>query len=247
LKPLFAYFTDVHGNKDALQAVLEDAASNGADHFICGGDMIGIGPYVNEVLDVLFNLPSIQMVTGNHDEAVLALKFGERHPLSHIHAKKHHEWIADRLENHFARKLKCLRRELIFTNKHFRFLITHYPYKQDKKESPISEDPFMSIISEPDLSSMHELFGINPPYDFIGFGHHHILHDFKDKNTHFVNPGALGCHPVAKARYALVYEVDLKLHVEFKSVPYDRSQMLQAYKDYDVPEAAFLIKTFHHL
>jgi hypothetical protein len=29
----------------------------------------------------------------------------------------------------------------------------YYPFKQGKKESPISEDPFMPIISEPNLNS----------------------------------------------------------------------------------------------
>ncbi|MCM3733986.1 hypothetical protein M3196_20265 [Fictibacillus nanhaiensis] len=53
MKPLFAYFTDVHGNIDALRAVIDDAASNGAERFICGGDKIGIGPFTNEVLKLL--------------------------------------------------------------------------------------------------------------------------------------------------------------------------------------------------
>lgn len=36
LKPLFAYFTDVHGNIDALKAVISDARSHGIDSFFCG-------------------------------------------------------------------------------------------------------------------------------------------------------------------------------------------------------------------
>jgi predicted phosphodiesterase len=247
LKPIFAYFTDVHGNIDALQAVVKDACSYGADRFICGGDMIGIGPFTNEVLEVLFELPSIQMVTGNHDEAILALKFGQPHPESHIHARNHHQWIAEHLDESFAEKLINLPRELTFDDNHLRFLITHYSFIQEKKESPISEDPFFPIIREPNLETIKQLFVNETNYDFIGFGHHHILHDFKSERTHFVNPGALGCNSSAVARYALVYKDNQKVQVEFKSVPYDRSKLVDAYLKYDMPEAAFLLKAFHQV
>jgi predicted phosphodiesterase len=247
LKLLFAYFTDVHGNIDALDAVIADACSCGADRLICGGDLIGIGPFTNEVLERLFSMSSLQMVTGNHDEAVLALKYGHPYPESHSHAKEHHQWIADQLDDHLGKKLRKLPRELTFTEDHFRYLITHYPFKQGKKESPISEDPFMPIISEPDLEKIQQLFSDGSQNDFIGFGHHHILHNFKSERTHFINPGALGCHSIAEARYALVYTNEKEIHVEFKSVPYDRTQLFKAYKELDMPESAFLMKAFHNI
>jgi hypothetical protein len=38
------------------------------------GDIIGIGPHRN--LDLLFSRKNLSMITGNHDEAVLALLNG---------------------------------------------------------------------------------------------------------------------------------------------------------------------------
>ncbi|KZE67578.1 hypothetical protein AWM68_19135 [Fictibacillus phosphorivorans] len=245
MKFLFAYFTDIHGNIDALQAVVDDAMANGASRFICGGDMIGIGPFTNEVLELLFNLPSIDLVTGNHDEAVLTLKFGLPYPESHFHAKKHHQWVANHLQDIYANQLCKLPRELKFEQNNFRFLITHYSFKKGKKESPISEDPFMPIISQPNSESMHALFRHSLSYDFIGFGHHHIVHHFEIDHTQFVNPGALGCNAQALARYALVYADDDTLHIEFKSVPYDRRNLFKAYRLLQVPDREFLIKAFH--
>ncbi|MET3730204.1 putative phosphodiesterase [Fictibacillus halophilus] len=246
MKPLFAYFTDIHGNIDALQAVIDDATGMGISRFISGGDMIGIGPFTNEVLQRLFNLPSIKMVTGNHDEAVLALKYGLSHPKSHSHARQHHQWIADQLIDTYAHALSALPRELVFEEEGFRFLITHYPYKEGKKESSISEDPFMPIISEPDSLVMKELFKHSLTHDFIGFGHHHILHDFKVDQTHIVNPGALGCNKVAEARYAIVYITDeQELRIEFKSIPYDQTNLFKTYRDLEVPDGPFLMKAFH--
>ncbi|MBN3552803.1 metallophosphoesterase family protein [Fictibacillus nanhaiensis] len=246
MKALFAYFTDVHGNSDALQAVIDDATGRGISRFISGGDMIGIGPFTNEVLERLFNLPSIMMVTGNHDEAVLALKYGLSHPKSHSHAKQHHQWIADQLKDAYAHTLSTLPRELTFEEDGFRFLITHYPFKEGKKESSISEDPFMPIISEPDSIAMKELFKESLVNDFIGFGHHHIVHDYKINQTHLVNPGALGCNKVAEARYAIVYKTDeQELSIDYKSVPYDQTRLFKAYNELEVPDGPFLMKAFH--
>ncbi|MBY6038294.1 metallophosphatase family protein [Fictibacillus nanhaiensis] len=247
MKPLFAFFTDVHGNVDALRAVIEDARSAGTEHFICGGDMIGIGPFPNEVLEVMFSLPSIKMVTGNHDEAVLALKFKQPYPESHDHAKKHHQWCSDRIHFDLAIQLLKLPRELDFTVENRKFLITHYPFKHGKKESPISEDPFLPIVREPSLETMQLFFNDRSAYDFIGFGHHHIRHDFINDSTFFVNPGALGCNTVAEARYALVYGDEQGIKVVFRDIRYDRSRLIKAYKEQDVPDASFLLKAFHSI
>ena len=39
-----AIFSDIHGNLEALEAILEDIKKNQFDEVICLGDVIGIGP-----------------------------------------------------------------------------------------------------------------------------------------------------------------------------------------------------------
>ncbi|WP_400245257.1 hypothetical protein AB3U99_02765 [Niallia sp. JL1B1071] len=46
------------------------------------------------------------MITGNHDEAILALLRGEESPLSHEPTKAHHQWIADNMDKSFIPNLK---------------------------------------------------------------------------------------------------------------------------------------------
>jgi hypothetical protein len=53
------------------------------ERIYCLGDMIGIGPDTNEVLGLLFSRMDSSMITGNHDEAILALLKREEYPLSH--------------------------------------------------------------------------------------------------------------------------------------------------------------------
>ncbi|WP_369900131.1 metallophosphoesterase [Bacillus manliponensis] len=68
-----AVITDIHGNAHALHAVLYDLKEKAVDHIYCLGDMIGIGPFGNEVLSTLFKLENISMITGNHKEIVMAI------------------------------------------------------------------------------------------------------------------------------------------------------------------------------
>jgi hypothetical protein len=50
--------------------------------------MLGFGPDSNEVLEMLFSRSVVSMITGNHDEAILALAKGEEYPQSHFHVKE---------------------------------------------------------------------------------------------------------------------------------------------------------------
>jgi predicted phosphodiesterase len=65
-----AIISDIHGNWDALQAVLENLDAANVDETVCLGDNIGYGPEPNEVIETLQqrNIPS---VLGNHELALL--------------------------------------------------------------------------------------------------------------------------------------------------------------------------------
>ena len=69
----FAVISDVHGNLDALEAVLADIDGAGLKDVYSLGDNIGYGPQPEEVLHRLWekNIPS---VLGNHELAVVEPK-----------------------------------------------------------------------------------------------------------------------------------------------------------------------------
>jgi len=60
-----ALLYDVHGNLAALEAVLADARSAGADQFVLGGDYALFGPQPAETVAVLRDLPAAAMIRGN--------------------------------------------------------------------------------------------------------------------------------------------------------------------------------------
>lgn len=66
----YGVFSDVHGNHEALKAVLEFYRRNGVENFVCCGDIVGYGPQPQECAETLRALPNLTAVLGNHDAAV---------------------------------------------------------------------------------------------------------------------------------------------------------------------------------
>ena len=67
----YGVFSDVHGNYEALRAVLDFYRKNGVEHFICCGDVVGYGPQPLECAETLRGLKNLSIVMGNHDAAMV--------------------------------------------------------------------------------------------------------------------------------------------------------------------------------
>lgn len=68
---MYAVISDIHGNLEALQAVVEDLPE-GIDRVYCLGDVIGYGASPNECTD-LVREAGMPTISGNHDLAVTDL------------------------------------------------------------------------------------------------------------------------------------------------------------------------------
>ena len=75
-----AIVSDIHGNLEALEAVLADLDHRGLEHVACLGDFVGYGASPNECIDML--RPRIEIaVAGNHDLAASGrIKLGYFNP-----------------------------------------------------------------------------------------------------------------------------------------------------------------------
>ncbi len=65
-----AIISDIHGNADALRAVLADIDARGIERTICLGDIIGYGPEPLECVDMVRERCAWSLM-GNHDFGVL--------------------------------------------------------------------------------------------------------------------------------------------------------------------------------
>src|SRR5438034_8673852 len=64
-----AVITDVHGNLPALEAALGRIDELGIADVYCGGDLVGYGPWPNEVC-LLIEERGIPTIYGNYDYAI---------------------------------------------------------------------------------------------------------------------------------------------------------------------------------
>lgn len=73
----YLVLSDIHGNLEALDAVLADAARHGELPILILGDLVGYGGDPNAVIDRLRDLPVAAAVRGNHDRAASGLDDAE--------------------------------------------------------------------------------------------------------------------------------------------------------------------------
>ncbi len=64
-----AFFSDVHGNLPALQAVLADINQRRPDLVFCLGDLVGYAPWPNEVVNEV-RRRGIPTLAGNYDQGI---------------------------------------------------------------------------------------------------------------------------------------------------------------------------------
>ena len=239
-----AVLADIHGNAPALKAVLDELdARKDIGHIYCAGDMIGIGPYSNEVLTLLFSRNDVSMVTGNHDEAILSLIVNEEYPPSHNDSKEHHQWIAKHLDRSYIPALKKLPRIIQEDIEGHSILVTHYHIEPSKLLDSISLDPFSKIV-EPTKNNMVSLFK-DYEANLILFGHHHPMHFFENNRTIYLNPGSLGCSRKASAPYSIIDITPDDIQVYFCKAVYEKASFLSSYEHLQVPDREFILKVFH--
>jgi diadenosine tetraphosphatase ApaH/serine/threonine PP2A family protein phosphatase len=91
-----AIITDLHANREAVQAVLEHAAAKGTEHYAFLGDFVGYGADPAWVVDRVreFVKHGALAVLGNHDSAVVR----GSSPTMRVDARYVVDWTRERLD-----------------------------------------------------------------------------------------------------------------------------------------------------
>ena len=72
--------SDIHGNRHALEAVVADAAECGVGRWWVLGDLVAIGPDPVQAVELITNLPDVQIISGNTERYVLTDDRPPPHP-----------------------------------------------------------------------------------------------------------------------------------------------------------------------
>jgi len=101
----FAILSDIHGNREALNAVLTDLQSRSADRMILLGDFVGYGPDPEYCVDKAVHLVENGAIAikGNHDSAIANLS-ENMNPV----ARAAIDWTRTRLDRAQTEFLKTL-------------------------------------------------------------------------------------------------------------------------------------------
>lgn len=68
-----AVFSDVHANLIALEAFLKET-DGVADTYLCLGDVVDYGPWNDECLELVSQLPGITLLEGNHEQLFIGME-----------------------------------------------------------------------------------------------------------------------------------------------------------------------------
>ncbi len=244
-----AIITDVHANLPALDAALMAFASLDCDKIVHTGDAIGIGPYPVETLARLLDEPGIHFLMGNHDDWFATGLPAPRPGWMSAGEEDHHRWVHAHLERAdpgFRRTVATWPWILDDTIHGVRVRYQHYALTADRSD-------FCSIVPDPTGIDLDRIFAGSPQIgeaevwpDVIFYGHHHPASDLVGPSgRRYINPGALGCAHDDLARFAVLDgDSGGVWQIVHHAVPYDRTALLRAFDERDVPERDLIRRAF---
>lgn len=224
-----AFFSDLHSNIFALEAVLGDIATVGVDQRYVLGDLVGYAPWPNEVLDRLRD-EAIPIVMGNYDDGT---GFGRdecgcayTHPVEKALGDAGFAWTKANTSETNKAWLRTLAPQIRFQVDGFRFLLVHgSPRKMNEylyEDKP--DSTFARIAADADA-------------DVIVCGHTHRPYDKTVAGTRFINDGSAGKPKDGDPRacWALVETSSTGMTVHFRRVDYDIEAAAQGVLTSELP------------
>ncbi|MGI6711230.1 MAG: metallophosphoesterase family protein [Bacillota bacterium] len=196
-------FSDVHGNLAALEAVLSDIRKRSVDYIFCAGDLVGCGPFPNEVVQLIsdHNIPCLM---GNYDDAVAFDRESSGLDERSVH------WTKAHISEECRKILSSLPQEIRFEVNEKRLLLVHgSPAKLDESlGKDAGEDYLQGILNQEEI-------------DLLICGHTHVPFLKKLDKGWVVNAGSIGKpkHGKLSAVYALI-NITEEVSINFVDVHY---------------------------
>lgn len=227
-------YSDVHGNKYALEKLQNTADYKSADLRIFLGDAVAMCNYPNECLNAIFNSGDI-FVQGNHD---IYCAYGlptEEFPYFSEEKRMHQKYMREKTDSALREKIKQQPKDYILTVNGKTFYFTHFIWRTDKL---IVDDPDHSGCPTVETAKVFE----NIKADYIFFGHNHVPADFSCDGKWFTSVGSLGMkHP---GNYVVLEIKDNNVSINRKQLNFDVKQLQSDMLEENYPRATTYVKWF---
>ena len=226
--PKYAILGDIHGNLEALEAVIEDAGTQGVTHYACVGDMVGYNANPKECLDRIRGLNCVS-VRGNHD-----------HYCSHDECLRDFHPLAanviDWTRNQLSAAQIALLRDLRLVRSVDGFTLVHSTLDMPEKWGYVFDE--LEAESNFNYQStaicFHGHTHVPIVFEKSGRVQRHVFAKFKVMlgKKYFVNVGSVGQPRDGDPRSAYaIYDLEKK-EIDLRRVPYDvttaQKKILQA-------------------
>ena len=224
-----AVTSDIHGNVDALSTLLDDLDKENVDTIVCLGDLVGYGPYPNEVISMVRS-KHILCIKGNYDSSVVDNEY------SYIRETDFNSfslpWTVNELTEENRLFLESLPSNITLNIGDKNLLFVH--------GSPNKINEYLLKDADNTLKIMNS---INEDILFCAHTHLPGIKKFSDKL--YVNCGSVGKPKIGRPNitYCLL-DINEKgcISAEIKEIPYDFKNLLKHMNELNFP--AELIQSF---
>lgn len=217
-----AIFSDVHGNLEALKTVLNDIKSKNVDRVVCLGDLVGYGPFPNEVIDIVRN-ENILNIIGNYDTAVVNndIKYIQDNPLNREFALS---WSVKEVSDANKKYLKRLPQDIIIVEngKVIKFVhgstraVNEYLLEDTKEAKEV-----MSELKE----------------DVLVCGHTHLPYIKEYENKILINDGSVGKPKIGIPNITyIILNIEDEVKAEIVEIPYNYEETVKAMEERKFPQ-----------
>ena len=238
----FLILRDIHGNIEALDAVLARAPRDSYDRLLVLGDLVGYGGTPNEVVDRIFELSPDVIIRGNHDKVATGIESADKFNRVAAEAAR---WTQDTLSPENRKRVAGL---------------PAGPKNADKDVevchgTPFDEDSY--VFDEDDASRALE----SASRQVCFFGHTHVpvayvlkgsevtvtrpqpggaettVVNIIKKDRYLINPGSIGQPRDTDPRASYATYDSKKRRVEIRRVPYRIDLAQQRITESGLPES----------
>ncbi len=217
-----AVLSDVHGNEEALAAVLDDIEVRRVDLVICLGDVVDPLPGSRATLETLKDL-AVPILRGNHEDYVINAFEQPTHPVSTEVNFKPVRLVAQTFDKNLIKTMK------------------HFPLTLNLNDTRAGEILFCHASPRSNLQGWR-LGNVSPelgveldrePADTIVCGHWHDprVDDWNHKRLVQVGSVGIPLNGKPEAEYALITATDKGWAIEPRAVPFDAEKNLRTYRE----------------
>ena len=237
----FGIITDIHSNLAALKYVVSELNQLECDKIICCGDIIGIGPYPEETVQYMMQIPNLIAVRGNHEKYLLEGmpdEYPNEEKMS-LEEMKHHKWEHHLLSAQSIAFLESLPYKADIAYGGYTISVMHYCMDH--------EGHYINYKANPSEEDLKKMFA-NVKSNIILYGHNHFRNICKGDKL-YINVVSLGCPAQDKnlARAGVLKIEKGNVEIEPIDIEYNVNGVINLIDEIDYPDAKNIKRFFYGL